>query len=922
MIMTTKPSRKILVTASLIWIAAALPLSAATLTVTNTNDSGPGSLRDALTQANSNAQADTINFEPAFFSTPRTITLTSGELQITRDDSTSTNLGRLLTVNGPGPNLLIISGNNASRVFDVTLYSNLVMSGMTVRDGNGVGRVINSEGPSGGGMLAQNSILALSDMIFRNNTVTDTGGGLHLSGGAQKYTLTNVIVTENRARTSGGLHDGGCAVKVLRNTTISNNFASSTNGGARFRPGMITMENCLVTGNTAIQSYGGLEFFQVNGTVTDTVISNNSAGYNEDGTRAGTSNLAGYGGLYAEFGTITFRRIAVTNNRATTTCSGIGFDPASAAVIDSLIAGNSGAAGLYAGNSNGEIHVVNTTIANNSNTLDNAGAGGGILNNTDDMFVINCTITGNHATDNGGGIRDNFGTTQVQNTIIANNTAPTGPDISGTSFISRGHNIIGNVSGGSGIPFFGVTGDQVNVNPLLDPSGLQNNGGSTLTIALQPNSPAINAGSNALAVSGIGGAPLAFDQRSEPFDRIVNTTVDIGAFEVQPPPNTQPGSNVTQMSASGDASVAFPAITRAGLTRFNVIDPASAGALPPGYILLSGAPAYNITSTAGFTPPLLVCFTLPANTTAAQFARARILHQENGVLVDRTILAPNSPAPDFAARRICARVDSLSPFVVALAPSQLQNISTRLRVESGDNVLIGGFIITGPVSKKVIVRAIGPSLPTAGNLADPTLELRDGTGALVASNDNWRTGGQEAEIVATTVPPANDLESALVATVAPGSYTVVMRGQGNTTGVGLVEIFDLESNTASRLANISTRGFVQTGDDVMIGGFILGPNVSGPIQVIARAIGPSLPTAGNLADPTLEIADQNGTILAANDNWRTGGQEAEIIATTVPPANDLESAIVITLGPAPHTVIVRGKNGGTGVGLVEAFALQ
>ncbi len=394
------------------------------------------------------------------------------------------------------------------------------------------------------------------------------------------------------------------------------------------------------------------------------------------------------------------------------------------------------------------------------------------------------------------------------------------------------------------------------------------------------------------------------------------------AYEAQAPVVTPTGNGVTVQSPSGDASVTFPQITGAGLTHFNAIDPAAAGALPTGYALLSGAAGYNITTTAGFTPPLLVCITLPASTTQAEFVRARILHKENGQFVDRTILAPDSPAPNFATRTICARVDSLSPFVVALAPGQFLNISTRLRVGTGDNVLIGGFIVTGTQAKKVIVRAIGPSLPVADKLANPTLELRDGSGALIASNDDWRLGGQEAAIIATTVPPSNDLESAVIATLAANSssYTVIVRGLNSTTGVGLVEAYDLDGTVDSQLANISTRGFVQTGDNVMIGGVILGGG--GPRRVIVRAIGPSLPVAGKLADPTLELRDGSGTLLASNDDWRTGGQQAEIIATTVPPTNDLESAIVAMLPAAPHTVIVRGKNGGTGVGLVEAFALQ
>ncbi len=244
-------------------------------------------------------------------------------------------------------------------------------------------------------------------------------------------------------------------------------------------------------------------------------------------------------------------------------------------------------------------------------------------------------------------------------------------------------------------------------------------------------------------------------------------------------------------------------------------------------------------------------------------------------------------------------------------------------METGDNALIGGFIITGTQAKRIIVRAIGPSLPLAGALADPILELRDSSGGLILSNDNWRVGGQEAEIIATTIPPSNDLESAIVATLPANSsaYTAIMRGVNNGTGIGVVEAYDLDQTVDSKLANISTRGLVQTGDNVLIGGFIvLGQN---PLRVIVRAIGPSLPVPGPLANPTLELRDGDGALVASNDDWRDDPlEESEINATGIPPTNDLESAIVRDLVPGLYTVIVRGVNNTTGVALVEAYGLD
>jgi hypothetical protein len=243
-------------------------------------------------------------------------------------------------------------------------------------------------------------------------------------------------------------------------------------------------------------------------------------------------------------------------------------------------------------------------------------------------------------------------------------------------------------------------------------------------------------------------------------------------------------------------------------------------------------------------------------------------------------------------------------------------------VETGENVLIGGFIITGTQPKKIIVRAIGPSLSDlfAGALGDPTLELRDSSGVLIRANDNWRSD-QEAEIIATTIPPSDDLESAIVSTLPANNsaYTAIVRGANDETGIGVVEAYDLNQAVDSKLANISTRGLVQTGDNVLIGGLIvLGQN---PLRVIVRAIGPSLPVPGALSDPTLELRDGNGGLIDSNDNWRSD-HEAEIIATTIPPSNDMESAIVRNLAPGNYTAIVRGVSGTSGIAVVEAYGLD
>jgi uncharacterized repeat protein (TIGR03803 family) len=261
-------------------------------------------------------------------------------------------------------------------------------------------------------------------------------------------------------------------------------------------------------------------------------------------------------------------------------------------------------------------------------------------------------------------------------------------------------------------------------------------------------------------------------------------------------------------------------------------------------------------------------------------------------------------------------------------PRNLLNISTRLQVLSGDKVLIGGFIITGTDPKKIIVRGIGPSLSGVGaTLQDPVLELHQGN-ITIATNDDWKE--HQTEVEATTIPPTNNFESAIVATLAPGAYTAILSGKNSGSGVGVVEVYDLDATANSKLANISTRGFVDVDSNVMIGGLIVsGGAGGGNARVIVRVLGPSLTALGvpgALSDPSLELHDTSGATIASNDNWkvRPDGttQQGEIEATTVIPANDLESALVQNLAPGNYTAIVRGTNNTTGVAIIEAYTLE
>ena len=288
----------------------------------------------------------------------------------------------------------------------------------------------------------------------------------------------------------------------------------------------------------------------------------------------------------------------------------------------------------------------------------------------------------------------------------------------------------------------------------------------------------------------------------------------------------------------------------------------------------------------------------------------------------------SSPSPTPGSSPSPSPGVSPSPSPSPSPATQPVNISTRLRVGGGESVMIGGFIVTGDDAKRVIIRGLGPSLSQSGvtgTIDDPILRLFGPTGFEIAVNDNWRDT-QQPEVEASSIPPQNERESAIVATLVPAAYTASLAEANGGSGVGLVEVYDLNSGAPARLANISTRGSVQVQDNVMIGGFSLGGSSTNPVRVVVRAIGPSLTAAGvnnALSNPTLRLFDNNGQSVAFNDNWRDDpNQAAQLQALNIAPGNELESAIVTTLPPGLYTAVVAGHNGGVGIGLIEIYAVQ
>ncbi|MBS0657106.1 MAG: hypothetical protein JSR82_02520 [Verrucomicrobia bacterium] len=353
------------------------------------------------------------------------------------------------------------------------------------------------------------------------------------------------------------------------------------------------------------------------------------------------------------------------------------------------------------------------------------------------------------------------------------------------------------------------------------------------------------------------------------------------------------------------------------LSVYALRDPYLGGAVPAGATLLATVQLSDSIASGG-------------RVTDASFDRAALTSLPEGLYYLALVLTDAAgAAKDYVALPTSFAVGTITGVNPAEAdmPTQLINLSTRLRVDVNENVGIGGFVVSGSGSKRVILRAIGPSLANygvSGALTNVSMELRNAAGNLIGQNTGWQSG-QRTEIEASGFAPADTRESAIVATLAPGSYTVIVRGVGGTSGVALIEMYDLErSRSDLRPINVSTRGRVLSADNVMIGGFVISGTRTR--RVLVRAVGPSLaavPGIGSaaLSNPSLELRDRSG-LLASNDDWVNSERKAQIEATAHKPTDSREAAIIVTLAPGAYTAIVRGEGGATGLALVEVYDLE
>ena len=857
-------------------VFACASANADTFTVTNTDDTGAGSLRQAILDANATAGADTINFNIPGAGV-RTITPTSA----------LPDLAEAVTIDGytqPGaaPNTLAV-GNNAVLLIELTGE----MSGaviLNVIDGAAIirGLVINRS--DSGALLLSGSGGSKIEGCFIG---TDAGGTQNLSANVVQISAPNTTiggtapaqrnVIANRMRITGGtgLLVQGNYLGTDRNGTAA--IGTGDNGIEVLNDAGATIGGTSAGARNVISGFGSTGI--VLQSTVPCVVQGNFIGINATGTAGLGNNIGGIiivtdnnliGGPASGAGNVISGNLSdgiLISQGSNNTVQGnfIGTNAAGTAAIPNE-------RGVQLNGNPGFNHdnLIGGTTAAARNVISGS-TGDGIQINT---FGVNNTVQGNY-----------IGTQ-------ANGTSPLGNATNGIQVISgTNHNIGGTGSGaGNVIAFNGEAG-------VLLATGF----GGVITvkrIAILGNAIHDN---GQLGINLLRGGTANGVTANDACDADGGADVDEN--------NLQNFPVITSVTSGGGMTNIAGTLNSVANTTYRIEFFANDAVDPSGNGEGQSFIGFTSVTTDGSC-------NADFNTSVLQIGDAQ--------RVTATATDPSGNTSEFSLPNpVVGPTPTPTPRPTA-TPGQLLNIATRMRVQTGENVLIGGMIITGTDPKRVIIRGIGPSLSAflSGVLANPTLELFQGN-TLLASNNDWRDDDQAA-IEATGIPPTNDFESAIVRTLDPGAYTAIVRGNGNTTGIGVVEAYDLNSTVNSKLSNIATRGFVEAGDNVMIGGLIIGPAAGSTVRVVVRAIGPSLSAfgiAGALQDPTVDLKDANGATLMSNNDWQQG-QPAEIQQLGLAPTDTRESALVTTLAPGAYTAIVRGVGNTTGIGLVEVYHVQ
>jgi CSLREA domain-containing protein len=569
--------------------------------------------------------------------------------------------------------------------------------------------------------------------------------------------------------------------------------------------------------------------------------------------------------------------------------------------------------------SGGNTNTVGGTVAGERNvvgfnadgiTMDNGAQSNTVQGNFVGVGADGTTVAGNLL--NGISMRSSNGF-----------SAPLGPAQTNEQGVS--FNLIGGTVAGAGnlVEFNGTGGIAVFGNPV-SASGQANIGNTILANSIFKN------GRNNSSPASLG-IDLA-NQFAYPTDDGVTPNDSKGHGAANDPNNFQNFPVLTGALSSGGTTTITGTLNSTPSTTFRIEffanDPDPLGVPVEGQQFLGFA---NVNTDATGNASFSVALNTPV--TNGRFVTATATDGiGNTSEFSAGILVPTQPPPSPTPTATATATPTASPTATATAtptapPTNALNISTRARVDIGDRVTIGGFIISGNAPKKVAVRGLGPSLARfnlSGLLLDPVLELRQADGSLILRTDNWKDN-QRVQIEGSIYQPEDDRESVILATLQPAAYTVTLSGKNQTTGIGVVEVYDNDQEADSELANISTRGFVQTGDNVMIGGFMLGFGSSNA-RIAVRGLGPSLSQFGLsnvLADPTLELHDSNGATLVSNDDWQSDPvSAAQLTANGLALQNPKESGIFTSLPPGAFTAILAGQSGGVGIGVVEIYNLH